>query len=330
MNDNSMASTASSGLQLTRRQWATELLQKYGLFMFLAILIIAASVSTNGFLKVGNIRDVVKQASPLAIVALGQTLVIISGGLDLSVASLMATSAVAATAIGGYNNAMAVPVIIIVMLMGLCVGGFNGWLVTKRKVSPFLATLATMITLQGIRFAYTGGAPSQALSSHIRAIGKNTLGPIPLDFLPLVALTIIVGLLLYRSSYGRKLYLVGGNPRASFLAGINSDRIITLAYMICGVLAAIAGITLVGYVGNIDNWVGRGMELNSIAAVIMGGATFSGGRGGIWGTLAGVFVLAIVFNYLLLLGLPEQVQYVVQGAVIILASAAYVSRSKSS
>lgn len=330
MNDNSLASTASSGFQLSRRQWAAEILQKYGLFIFLLILIIAASVSTNAFLTVGNIRDVVKQASPLAIVALGQTLVIISGGLDLSVASLMATSAVAATAIGGYNNAMAVPVIIIVMFMGLCVGGFNGWLVTKRKVSPFLATLATMIVLQGIRFAYTGGAPSQALSSHIRAIGKDTLGPIPLDFLPLVALTLIVGVILYRSSYGRKLYLVGGNPRASFLAGINSDWIITLAYMVCGVLAAIAGIVLVGYVGNIDNWVGQGMELKSIAAVIMGGATFSGGRGGIWGTLAGVFVLAIVFNYLLLLGLPEQVQYVVQGAIIILASAAYVSRSKSS
>lgn len=329
MNDNSIASSSDSQVQITRGQQAREIVQRYGLYIFLLVLIIVASVTTEAFLTVGNIRDVVKQASPLAIVALGQTLVIISGGLDLSVASLMATAAVAATAIGGYNNSMVVPVVIAVMVMGLAVGGFNGYLVTKRKVSPFLATLATMIVLQGIRFAYTGGAPSQALSSHLRLVGKGTWGPIPVDLVPLVVLTLVVGVILYRTSYGRKLYLVGGNPRASFLAGINSDWIITLAYMMCGVLAAIAGIVLVGYVGNIDNWVGRGMELNSIAAVIMGGATFAGGRGSIWGTLAGVFVLAIVFNYLLLLGLPAQVQYVVQGAIIILASAAYVTRSTS-
>jgi ribose/xylose/arabinose/galactoside ABC-type transport system permease subunit len=158
-------------------------------------------------------------------------------------------------------------------------------------------------------------------------LGSGTLLSVPVKFVVLAFLILVFAIVLYRSSYGRKLCLVGGNPRAAFLSGIHSDRIMFAAYMICSVLASIAGLFLVGYVGSVDNWVGRGYELDSIAAVMMGDASFKGEKGGIFGSLAGVLVLIVIYNLVLLLGFPIQAQLVVKGLVIILAASFYLTRS---
>jgi ribose/xylose/arabinose/galactoside ABC-type transport system permease subunit len=306
---------------------ARSFLQTYGLYVFLVLLIVASVIVSPVFLSGKNIQDILKQAAPLGVATLGQTFVILTGGLDLSVASLMATVAVMATQVGGNSNAMVVPIFLLAVVFGIVVGGANGYLVTKRKVSPFLATLATMILLQGLRFVYTKGAPSGNVPPFIRTLGSGNVLGVPVNIIGLAILTAVCAVVLYRMSYGRRLYLVGGNARAARLSGINADLVVAAAYMICGVLAAFAGLLLVGYVGNIDNWVGRGFELDSIAAAIMGGASFKGGKGGIWGSLAGVLVLVILFNLVLLLGMPVEAQYIVKGAIIILASAFYMSRS---
>ncbi len=303
------------------------LFQRYGLFIFLLILIVTSSILSPHFLTSKNIEDILNQAAPLGIVAIGQTFVILTGGLDLSVASLMATVAVLATAVGAKGDVMVIPIFLLSMALGAILGVANGWLVTKRKVSPFLATLATMIMLQGIRFAYTKGAPSGILPPMFRTFGTGSWYGIPINLIALAILAVILWTILYRTSYGRKLYLVGGNPRAAFLSGINSDGVIIVAYIICSVFASLAGLFLVGYTGSIDNWVGRGYELDSIAAVMMGGASFKGGQGGIFGSLAGVIVLIVIFNMVLLIGLPVQAQMIVKGLVIILASAFYLSRN---
>jgi ribose/xylose/arabinose/galactoside ABC-type transport system permease subunit len=300
--------------------------QRYGLFSFLVALVIIAAVISPPFISLRNIQDLMTQAAPLGMAALGQTFVILTGGLDLSVGSLMSSVAVLATCFAPSNSMMG-PIFISAILLGTLIGFANGWLVTKRGVSPFLATFATMIVLRGIRYAWTEGVPmSGDLPPGFRVIGTHLLGGVPINIIALALLTVILGIVLYLTYFGRKLYLVGGNPRAAYLAGINSTTIIILAYIVCSIVASIAGLFLVGYVGSVDNWVGRYYELDSIAAVVMGGASFKGGKGGLFGTLAGVLVLIVIINLVLLLGLPIHFQLIVKGLIIIAATSIYLTK----
>jgi ribose/xylose/arabinose/galactoside ABC-type transport system permease subunit len=189
-----------------------------------------------------------------------------------------------------------------------------------------LATLATMIVLQGIRFAWTNGAPSGSVPPIYRAIGAGNYGGLPYNVLVLLVVALVFGVLLHRTVFGRKIFIVGGNPITARLVGINADRVTMICYVISGMLAAIAGLVLSGFVGVVDNWVGRGFELNSIVAAVIGGVALSGGRGSLPGALAGAAILVTVFNAVLLFGLPVQFQIIIQGFVIILATAFYARR----
>lgn len=304
-------------------------LEAYGLVGFLVLILVIAALLSPSFLKPANIRDVLNQAAPLGMVVIGQAIVLLLRGFDLSVASVMATSAVLATSFETTNNWM-IPVIFAAsILLGLVVGAVNGFLVTKRNVSPFLATLATMIVLQGIRFVYTKGSSSGTLPSGFRVIGQDALLGVPIDLLALLVLAAVLGFVLHRTPFGRKIYIVGGNPRAAALVGIASDRVTIAGYMICSAIAATAGLFLVGYVGMVDNWTGKGYELDSIVAAVMGGVAISGGRGSIFGALLGVLILIALFNIVILLGLPVQVQYIIKGIIIIVASAIHLSRAQT-
>ena len=304
-------------------------LEAYGLVGFLVLILVIAALLSPSFLKPANIRDVLNQAAPLGMVVIGQAIVLLLRGFDLSVASVMATSAVLATSFETTSNGM-IPVIFAAsILLGLVVGAVNGFLVTKRNVSPFLATLATMIVLQGIRFVYTKGSSSGTLPSGFRVIGQDSLLGVPIDLLALLVLAAVLGFVLHRTPFGRKIYIVGGNPRAATLVGIAADRVTIAGYMICSAIAATAGLFLVGYVGMVDNWTGKGYELDSIVAAVMGGVAISGGRGSIFGALLGVLILIALFNIVILLGLPVQVQYIIKGIIIIVASAIHLSRAQA-
>jgi ribose/xylose/arabinose/galactoside ABC-type transport system permease subunit len=300
-------------------------LSKYGIHIFLVLLIVISGIVSPAFLSANNISNMLLQAAPLGIVVIGQAFVIILRGLDLSVASIMATSAVIATGFSGVNAD--VPAIVAISLgIGVLTGLVNGLLVTKRDVSPFLATLATMIVLQGFRFAYTQGAPSGNVPPLFRVVGSETLYGIPYNLMLLAVLAVIFGLVLARSRFGREVYITGGNPTTARLLGINADRVTIIGYIISGFLAAIAGLVLSGYVGIVDNWVGRGFELDSIVAAVMGGIALSGGRGTIVGGLVGAAILIVVFNAVLMFGLPVQLQIIIKGLVIVAAAAFYVRR----
>jgi ribose/xylose/arabinose/galactoside ABC-type transport system permease subunit len=300
-------------------------LSKYGIHIFLVLLIVISGIVSPAFLSANNISNMLLQAAPLGIVVIGQAFVIILRGLDLSVASIMATSAVIATGFSGVNAD--VPAIVAISLgIGVLTGLVNGLLVTKRDVSPFLATLATMIVLQGFRFAYTQGAPSGNVPPLFRVVGSETLYGIPYNLMLLAVLAVIFGLVLARSRFGREVYITGGNPTTARLLGINADRVTIIGYIISGFLAAIAGLVLSGYVGIVDNWVGRGFELDSIVAAVMGGIALSGGRGTIVGGLVGAAILIVVFNAVLMCGLPVQLQIIIKGLVIVAAAAFYVRR----
>ena len=297
-----------------------------GIYLFLAALFLICGAVSPSFLRLENLGNLLSQWAPLGIVVIGQTFVILVRGLDLSVASIMATAAVAATSFSG-RDADAVPVLLVGLGVGLATGLVNGVLVTKRSVSPFLATLATMIVLQGVRFAWTHGAPSGSVPPLFRTLGAGTVGGLPYNILVLLAIAAASVILLHKTTFGRRIYITGGNPVTARLVGINADRVTIVCYVISGVLAALAGLILSGFVGVVDNWVGKGFELNSIVAAVIGGVALSGGRGTLPGALAGAAILVTVFNAVLLFGLPVQFQIIIQGLVIIVATAFYARQS---
>jgi len=301
------------------------LFEKYGIYIFLVLLFATASLVSPQFLKPQNLKDILNQAAALGMVAIGQTFVILigGGGLDLSVASVMATVAVIVAHNTRGQDALFLPVALVCLLFGLLVGLANGLLVTKRKVQPFMATLGVMIIIQGLRFLYTGGAPKGGFPPILRFLGTGDIGPIPTSILSLAVMAAVAVIVLNKTTLGRQIYAIGGNIETSYLSGYRIDLVITAVYMISGFCAAIAGLYLAGYIGISDNWVGKGYELDSIAAVVMGGTSFAGGRGGVMGTIVGVLIIIMLYNLVLLLHLPVQVQYIVKGSIIILAASFY-------
>jgi ribose transport system permease protein/inositol transport system permease protein len=293
------------------------LFERYGIYIFLGILFIAASLVSPNFLNPQNLKDILNQAAALGMVAVGQTFVILigGGGLDLSVASVMATVAVIIAHNTRGQDALFLPVAMVCLLFGLMVGLANGLLIAKRKVQPFMAT---------------GGAPKGGFPPILRFLGTGNIGPVPMSIFSLAILAVIAVIVLQKTTLGRQIYVIGGNIETAYLSGYRIDLVITVVYMISGLAAAIAGLYLAGYIGVSDNWVGKGYELDSIAAVVMGGTSFAGGRGGVMGTIVGVLIIIMLYNLVLLLHLPVQAQYVVKGAIIILATSFYATFRRGS
>jgi ribose/xylose/arabinose/galactoside ABC-type transport system permease subunit len=298
-------------------------LERYALLAFLIVMLGFAALASPAFLRPGNLLNVLTIAAPLGMVVLGQTFAILVRGLDLSVASLMATVAVLATAFRATSDNMIPVIFVAAILFSAIVGLANGWVIAKRRVSPFLATLATMIILQGARFAYTGGAPISTLPPGMGTLATGRVLGLPINLWALAAMAIVLSVLLHGSRFGREIYMVGGNPRAARLVGISPDRVVIACYVICSICAGIGGLFLLGYVGTVSNWVGQGYELDSIVAAVMGGVALSGGRGSIGGALLGVAVLIVVSNLVILLGLPVDAQLIIKGVIIIGAAAFY-------
>jgi ribose/xylose/arabinose/galactoside ABC-type transport system permease subunit len=294
----------------------------------LVALVALATAIQPSFLSPNNVQDILTQAAPLALVVLGQAFVILVRGLDLSVASLMASIAVLATSLNATSDAMIPVIFAVAIVASALVGLINGLLVTKRNVSPFLATLAMMIVLQGVRFYYTQGQPSGSLPEGFRWLGTGRIAGIPVNVIAFAICFAVLGWLLHKSSFGRKIYITGGNPKSADLVGIRSDHVTIICYVICSVMAGIAGLFLVGFVGTVDNWVGRGYELDAIVACVIGGIALTGGKGTLWGAAAGALILVLIFNIVIILGLPVQAQLIIKGLIIIFAAALFARAIK--
>lgn len=317
--------TASGSVQID----APGFRQKYGRLglplIVVALLIIAGFISPT-FLQLGNLKNMAVQAAPLGIIVLGQTFVMLVRGLDLSVASLMATVAVLATAFQATSDAMIIPIFLAAIAFSACVGVVNGWLVTSRGVSPFLATLATTIILQGARFTYTGGSPANTIPSGMSFLANGTILGIPFNLIVLALLALGLGALLNFTSFGRRIFMVGGNPDAAYLVGVSPWRVTMSCYVICSVLAGIAGLFLLSYVGTVSNLLGQGYEIESIVAAAVGGIALSGGRGRLSGALFGVAILVVISNLVVLLGLPLESQIIIEGLFVLCAAGFYRTR----
>jgi ribose/xylose/arabinose/galactoside ABC-type transport system permease subunit len=312
-------STATTNRSFNRRQ----ALSSAAIWIVLAVLVIVAATVSPQFLTQRNITVLLKQAAPLGILAVGQTLVILTGGIDLSVASVMAAVSIFAAGITDGRDELVVPVVLFCLTFSALVGLANGLMVTKLKIPPFIVTLGMILIVQGIRFAYSGGAPKTYIPDALRFWGRDSLGPIPMALIVWFVITVITIFILSRTTFGRRLYATGGNPRAAFLSGVNIDGIRLAAYSACSLLAGVAGLILVGYVGHADNWLGNGYELNAIAAVVIGGTAFEGGKGSQIGTIGGVLILTVLFNLVLMLQFDEETRRIVKGLVILISVALY-------
>jgi ribose/xylose/arabinose/galactoside ABC-type transport system permease subunit len=286
--------------------------------MIVVVLIVAAVFAPAFFLPT-NLKTIAIQIAVLGIVAVGQTMVLLVRSIDLSVSAVLALGAVIVvqTAAGNplwisFIQAFAVAAVI---------GMANGYLIAKRLVPPFVATFGMLVFIQGARLAYTKGQASGTVPEILRAISFDQVGPIPAALLVWLAINLIFIFFLMYTRYGRWIYAVGGNPAAARYAGIRVDAVIIVVHTVCSMLAMLGGLVLSGYIGYVDLRLGADYNTNSIAAAIIGGTTFTGGRGNLFGTAAGVALLIMLLNLVVVLGLPIHWQYVMQGIVLVVAVA---------
>jgi ribose/xylose/arabinose/galactoside ABC-type transport system permease subunit len=317
------ASAPALDLSRDRRQKLLAILRTWAIWVVLLLLGLVSTALSPVFLTPRFLGTMLKQAASLGIVAVGQTLAILTGGIDLSVASVMALMSVLASHLMNGQERLALPVSLLCVATAGVIGLLNGLMVTKLKIPAFIATLGMILVVQGARFVYTGGTPRGSIPDAVRFLGGGMVGPIPAAVIVWALVVVAFVILTRRTTFGRRLYAVGGNPRAAHLSGVNVDGVRIGAYVLCSMLAGVAGIVLTGYTGFSDNWLGRGMDLDSIAAVVVGGTLFEGGRGGVLGTVAGVLIITILYNMVLALGLDAEFQRIVKGVAIILAVALY-------
>lgn len=298
----------------------TSKLQKLGPLVGLLIITIILSIVSPNFMTVDNILNVLRQVSINALIAFGMTFVILTGGIDLSVGSILAlASAVTASMLAsGMDPILA---ILVGLLAGAIMGAINGFIITKGKVAPFIATLATMTVFRGLTLVYTDGRPITGLSSSelFVLMGKGYVGWVPVPVIWMLITYAILYYILKKTTFGRRVYAIGGNEEAAILSGIRTDRVKIWIYSITGLLSALAGIILSSRLNSAQPTAGASYELDAIAAVVLGGTSLSGGRGWIFGTLVGALIIGVLNNGLNIMNVSSFYQQVVKGGVILLA-----------
>ncbi|WBW50706.1 ribose ABC transporter permease [Peptoniphilus equinus] len=296
--------------------------EKFRALILLVVFIVIISILRPNFLSSTNLLNVLRQTSINAIIAAGMTFVILTGGIDLSVGSILAFSAAlgAFTLVQGYNFIIAVAVS---LAIGMISGLFNGVIITKGKAQPFIATLVTMTLLKGLTLVFTQGRPISILQASglepYRSIGAGQILGIPTPVYIMAIIFIVCFYVLNNTKTGRYIYAIGGNEEASKLSGINTDKIKIKAYVINGLLAALAGIILTARLVSAQPNAGDGYELDAIAAVVLGGTSLVGGTGTILGTIFGALIIGILNNALNLMDVSSYYQMVVRAIVILVA-----------
>jgi ribose transport system permease protein len=325
---------------------AKELLQKLGTLMALFILIVIFCIAMpDKFPKVNNVMNILKQASINCLIASGMLCALITGGIDLSVGS---NCVLCTCTIGVLVQNFGITNPILLAICGLAVSSFagfiNGTLLTRLDLPhPFVSTMGMKNVLWGLALVITGsksiGFTGQGVDSLMwlgggsigktyDAAGKVSFPGIPVSFILVIIVYFIFDIFLKKSALGRQIYCCGGNPEAARLSGIPSKNVLTFVYTLSGFMAGMAGVISVGRLASANGNAGTTYDNDAIAACIVGGASFTGGKGTIWGTLIGAMIMAVIRNGLNLLGASNDVQYIVIGAVIILAVTIDVVRNK--
>ncbi len=286
--------------------------------MILLIICIVATILSPNFLSVTNLFNVFKQVTVAGIVGCGMTFVILTGGIDLSVGSILGLSGVLAAGIldstGNVFFAIATAIGI-----GLLCGVVNGFWVAQCEIPPFIATLGMMTLLRGCVLVYTKGSPISIKAEAYKYIGKGAILGIPVPVIILLVLYVIAHIVLTKTAYGRSVYAFGGNREAARLSGISTKKTEWLVYVINGLMCGVAAVILTARLGSAQSTTGEGIEMDAIAAVILGGTSLSGGVGFVLPTVVGAMIMGIIDNILTLMNVNPHATSIVKGAVILIA-----------
>lgn len=316
------SSTRAQQNSLQKQMTPAAILSRFGVLIAFVIMLVFLSFATKTFLTPKNLINVVRQVSVNGIIAVGMMLVLLTGGIDLSVGSVVALSGVVAASFAQSGNYPVIVPVVMGVLVGVLVGIINGFLIVKVKIVPFIATMGMLSMARGMALVYSNGRPISNLSEGFRFIGSGNL----VNVLPVISLIMLVCFLIgyvvmNKTRFGRYVYAIGGNEKASRVSGLKVDQCKYLVYMISAVFASLAGVVLAARINAGSPASGEGYELDAIAAVVIGGTSLSGGIGTIWGTLLGVLIVGVLNNGLDLLNVSSYFQLITKGAIIVLAVA---------
>ncbi len=304
-------------MSLARIRWR-EVLARFGLVMALAALVLILSLLSDRFLTSSNVINVLRQISINAIIAFGMTVVIIGRGIDLSVGSLLALTGVvgASLAVAGLPASVAIAG---ALALGTCMGVFNGAFVAYAGIAPFIVTLAGLTIFRGMALAITDGRPVSGLPPAFMTIGYGNFLGLPVPIWIMLGFLVLTHLILRYTALGRAVYAIGGNEEAARLSGIPVRRTILFTFAYSGLAASLAAMVLTGRLNSAQPSAGAMFELDAIAAVVVGGTSLFGGRGGVFGTLVGALIIGVINNGMNLLNVPSFYQQIVKGGVILAA-----------
>ncbi|WP_300366583.1 ribose ABC transporter permease [Brachyspira sp.] len=295
-------------------------IQDYGSLIALVILIIVTSVISPDFRTINNFLSLLRQSAINGLIAFAMTCIILTGGIDLSVGSILALTSI----ICAHTIKLGLPApiaMIVALIFGIVLGTVSGLMVTKSRLQPFIATLITMTGYRGLTMIISGGRPISRLGDNVilNQIGKGGFIGVPIPVWILLVFFVIFLFVLNKTVLGRQIYATGSNSKAAELAGININKIKLIVYAVSGFMSALSGLILVSRLGSAQPTLGSGYELDAIAAVALGGTSMTGGRGKITGTLIGILIIAVLNNGLNIIGVSSYYQDVVKALVIFLA-----------
>jgi ribose transport system permease protein len=305
--------------QLSTTARVLDFLRKRSVFVILLVIILLISTLSDQFLSTNNLLTVALQTSMIALAAIGMTFAIITNGIDLSVGPVAAICGALAAGLVVRQHIDTYPAMLIGLMAGCLLGAVNGAMIVWGRIPPFVATLATMAAARGLTLVYTQGKPIAGLDERFTFWGSGDFLGIPTPVVVLVIVALIAHFLLTRTTFGLHVYAVGGGEETSRLAGVPVRRVKFGAYILSGLCAALTGVLLTARLWSAQPNTGVLLELDAIAAAVLGGASLAGGAGSITGTIAGAFIIGVLSNGLNLLEVPSYNQQVVKGLVFILA-----------
>jgi ribose transport system permease protein len=290
--------------------------------IFIVIFVTLGFLNPKGYQTMNGIMTFLRPASPLAVLAIGEMVVLALGGFDLSIGAIVTFCVLVSSKFLANDPANLVPNILILLALGILVGVINGAVVSYLKVPSFITTLGMMMVVRGAALYYVGGAPQGYLTDNFRAFGRNYIqdvpffSRIPYSFIILIVLALVAYFIFHKTNFGRFVLSIGDNMRASGLSGVRVKLIRILSFVFCSVFAVLGGIMTAGY-GGVNVTIGEGMEMQAIAACVIGGAMLGGGKGNVINVIFGAFTLQAIVNLLNQLGLPKPYTDAVQGLIII-------------